>query len=179
MIATRWQGVALVVLRTLLGWHFLYEGYYKLVLPAWSSAGAPLPAWSAAGYLRAATGPLAPAFRALAAPSLAGWIDLAVPITLVLVGLSLVLGLFTRRGCQGAVVLLTLFYLAAIPLDGVPRPGAEGTYLLVNKTLVELAAALVLLTSRTETIAGLDLLRGRSVLGRQRRDLVGQPNVNA
>jgi thiosulfate dehydrogenase (quinone) large subunit len=179
MIAARWQGVALVVLRTLLGWHFLYEGYYKLVLPAWSSAGTPLPVWSAGGYLRAATGPLAPAFHALAASSLAGWIDLAVPIALVLVGLSLVLGLFTRRGCQGAVLLLALFYLAAIPLDGVPRPGAEGTYLLVNKTLVELAAAVVLLTSRTETIAGLDLLRGRSVIARQRRDLVGHPKVNA
>ena len=49
MIATRGQGVALVVLRTLLGWHFLYEGYYKLVLPAWSPAGAPLAAWSPTG----------------------------------------------------------------------------------------------------------------------------------
>jgi len=179
MIATRWQGVALVVLRTLLGWHFLYEGYYKLMLPAWSSAGSPLPVWSAGGYLRAATGPLAPAFHALAASALAGWIDLAVPIALALVGLSLVLGLFTRRGCQGAVLLLALFYLAAIPLDGVPRPGAEGTYLLVNKTLVELGAAVVLLTSRTEAIAGLDLLWPRPALARQRRDLVGQPKVNA
>ena len=179
MIATRGQGVALVVLRTLLGWHFLYEGYYKLVLPAWSSAGAPLAAWSAGGYLRGATGPLAPVFRTLAASGLAGWIDLAVPIALVLVGLSLILGLFTRRGCQGAVLLLALFYLAAIPLDGVPRPGAEGTYLLVNKTLVELAAAVVLLTSRTETIAGLDLLRGPRVRAAQRRDLVDQPKVNA
>jgi thiosulfate dehydrogenase [quinone] large subunit len=168
MMATRWHGAALVVLRTLLGWHFLYEGYYKLVLPAWSTAGTPLPAWSAGGYLRGATGPLAPAFRALAASSLAGWIDLAVPIALVLVGLSLVLGLFTKRGCQGAVVLLALFYLAAIPLDGVPRPGAEGTYLLVNKTLVELAAAVVLLTSRTETIAGLDLLWPRPTIARER-----------
>jgi thiosulfate dehydrogenase [quinone] large subunit len=179
MIATRWHGVALVVLRTLLGWHFLYEGYYKLVLPAWSSAGAPLPVWSAGGYLRAASGPLAPAFHALAASSLAGWIDVIVPIALVLVGLSLVLGLFTRRGCQGAVVLLALFYLAAIPLDGVPRAGAEGTYLLVNKTLIELAAAVVLLTSRTETIAGLDLLRGRSASAHLRRGLVGQPKVSA
>ncbi len=161
MRATPWQGVALVVLRTLLGWHFLYEGYYKLVLPAWSAAGAPLPVWSAGGYLRAATGPLAPVFHALAASSLAGWIDMAVPIMLVLVGLSLVLGLFTTRGCQGALLLLALFYLAAIPLDGVARPGAEGTYLLVNKTLVELGAALVLLTSRTGEIAGLDLLRPR------------------
>jgi thiosulfate dehydrogenase [quinone] large subunit len=162
MTSTRWHGPALVVLRTLIGWHFLYEGYYKLVLPAWSPAGAPLPAWSAGGYLRAASGPFAPLFHALAGSPLAAWIDWVIPIALVLVGLSLVLGLFTTRGCQGAVLLLALFYLAAIPLEGVARPGAEGTYLIVNKTLVELGAALVLLTSRTESIAGLDLLRAQS-----------------
>jgi thiosulfate dehydrogenase [quinone] large subunit len=162
MRPSRWQGLALVVLRTLIGWHFLYEGYYKLALPGWSPAGTPLPAWSAAGYLHASTGPLAPAFQALAASSLAAWIDLAIPIALVLIGLSLMLGLFTRAGCLGAVLLLALFYLAAIPLDGVPRPGAEGTYLLVNKTSIELAAAVVLLTSHTGAIAGLDLLRRRS-----------------
>jgi thiosulfate dehydrogenase (quinone) large subunit len=172
MTASRWQGITLVVLRTLIGWHFLYEGYYKLVLPAWSTAGAPLPAWSAGGYLRAATGPLAPAFQLLASSSLAAWIDVAVPIALVLIGLSLVLGLFTTRGCQGAVLLLALFYLASIPLDGVARPGAEGTYLIVNKTLVELGAACVLLASRTGAIAGLDLLWARpAALARP------QPNV--
>lgn len=159
MTASRWHGLALVVLRTLIGWHFLYEGYYKLALPAWSPAGTPLPAWSAAGYLRGSTGPFAPLFQALSDSSLAPWIDFAIPIALVLIGLSLVLGLFTRAGCAGAVALLALFYLAAIPLDGVPRPGAEGTYLLVNKTLIELGAAVVLLTSHTGAIAGLDLLR--------------------
>ena len=167
MITSRWHGLALVVLRTLIGWHFLYEGYYKLALPAWSPAGTPLPAWSAAGYLRGSTGPFAPGFQALAQSSLAPWIDFAIPIALVLIGLSLMLGLFTRAGCAGAVALLTLFYLAAIPLDGVPSPGAEGTYLLVNKTLIELGAAFVLLTSRTGAIAGLDLLRPAS--GAQRR----------
>src|SRR4029453_4891291 len=59
---SRAQAVSLVLLRTLIGWHFLYEGYYKLVLPAWSASGQPLGHWSAAGYLRAATGPLAGAF---------------------------------------------------------------------------------------------------------------------
>jgi thiosulfate dehydrogenase [quinone] large subunit len=164
---SRWQGVALVVLRTLIGWHFLYEGYYKLALPAWSPAGAPLGAWSAAGYLRASSGPFAPLFHALAGSGAARWIDVAIPIALVVVGLSLVLGLFTTRGCQGAALLLALFYLAAIPLDGVPHPGAEGTYLIVNKTLVELAAVLVVLASGTGAIAGLDLWRQRTVAQRK------------
>jgi thiosulfate dehydrogenase [quinone] large subunit len=161
MTHSRWHGLALVVLRTLVGWHVLYEGYYKLALPGWSAAGAPLPPWSAAGYLRGSSGPFAPLFQALAGSSLAPWVDLAIPIALVLVGLSLVLGLVTRAGCIGAIALLALFYLAQIPLDGVPQPGAEGTYLVVNKTLIELGAALVLLTGRTEAIAGLDLLLPR------------------
>jgi len=162
-MASRWQGPALVVLRTLVGWHFLYEGYYKLALPGWSPAGAPLPAWSAAGYLRAATGPFAAGFHALAGSAAAQWIDVAIPIALIAIGLSLILGLFTTRGCQGAALLLALFYVAAIPFDGVPQAGVEGTYLIVNKTLIELAAVVVLLTSRTGTIAGLDLLRQRNV----------------
>ena len=32
---------SLVVLRTLVGWHFLYEGYTKLLHPAWGQDGAP------------------------------------------------------------------------------------------------------------------------------------------
>ena len=60
------QKIALVLLRTLIGWHFLYEGYYKLVLPGWSRAGEPLKAWSAAGYLKASSGPLAGLFHWMA-----------------------------------------------------------------------------------------------------------------
>lgn len=155
---SRAQGIALVLLRTLIGWHFLYEGYYKLALPAWSRGGAPLGKWSAAGYLAAATGPLAGVFHTLGA-SAGPWIDLAVPIGLVLVGLSLMLGIFTRLGCWGAILMLALFYLSAIPLTGAPVPGQEGEYILVSKNLIELVAVAVILTFRTERIAGLDLLR--------------------
>ena len=38
-----WQQVGLVLLRTLIGWHFLYEGYFKLLHPAWTRVGTPLP----------------------------------------------------------------------------------------------------------------------------------------
>ena len=33
----RWQTAVLVFLRFLIGWHFLYEGLYKLIHPEWSS----------------------------------------------------------------------------------------------------------------------------------------------
>src|SRR5439155_15147414 len=108
--------------------------------------------------LNAASGPLAGLFRAIGSSGAAIWIDWLVPIALVAVGVSLMVGFLTSLGCWGALTLLTLFYLAAIPTAGTPQPGAEGTYLLVNKNLIEAAAVLVLLTFRTGAIAGLDLL---------------------
>jgi thiosulfate dehydrogenase (quinone) large subunit len=157
------QGAALVLLRTLVGWHFLYEGYYKLMVPGWSREGQLLAHWSAAGYLKAASGPLAGLFHGLAASAAAGWIDRLVPIGLAAVGLSLILGFLTQIGCWGALGFLALFYVSSIPTAGVPQPGAEGTYLIVNKNLVEAAAVLVLTAFRTGTIAGLDVLRAAAM----------------
>jgi hypothetical protein len=59
----------------------------------------------------------------------AGWIDLAVPIALVLVGLSLILGLFTRRGCQERRAAARAL-LAAIPARRRAATRHKGTYLL-------------------------------------------------
>ena len=153
------QQVSLVLLRTLIGWHFLYEGYFKLWRPAWSRAGAPLAAWSSSGYLHAASGPFAGLFHRLADSSWLGAVDQAVSVALVVVGLGLIVGLFTEAACIGALALLALFYVSAIPSAGVPQPSAEGAYLFVNKNLIEAGAVLVLLVFRTGRIAGLDRLR--------------------
>ena len=159
----RLQELALIALRTLIGWHFLYEGIYKLALPGWTRAGVPVTAWSAAGYLNAAAGPLASMFHALAQSSALALVDRLVPIGLTLIGVSLVAGLFTQAGCAGAMAFLALFYLSAIPTSGMPQAGAEGAYLLVSKNLIELAAVLVLFAFRTDRMAGLDLLFRRRV----------------
>ena len=155
------QQAALVALRTLIGWHFLYEGYTKLLDPAWSQNGAPLASWSSAAYLKAATGPLAPVFHWIGNASWIGSFDVFLAVTLTLVGLSLMLGLLTQTGCAGALVLLVMFYLSSIP-TGTLDLRAEGTYLIVNKNLVEACAVVVLLTFRTGSIAGLDRLWVRS-----------------
>ena len=157
----RGQQVALVALRTLIGWHFLYEGYVKLLQPAWSRDGHPLAVWSSAGYLKAASGPFADFFHALGAAAWIGRLDVGIAIVLIVVGLSLMLGLFTQLGCAGAMALLVLFYVSAMPL-GLPEPRAEGTYLFVNKNLIELAATAVIFVFRTGRIAGLDLWRVRA-----------------
>jgi thiosulfate dehydrogenase [quinone] large subunit len=155
------QQAALVILRTLIGWHFLYEGYYKLMLPAWSADGKPLSPWTSVGYLKAASGPVARVFQWMIDAGWIGWIDKTVKIGLLLIGLSLILGLLTRAGLWGAVFFLTLFYLLAIPTAGAPQPGNEGTYLIVNKTLIEGAAVGLLLTFNTGAIAGLDMFLTR------------------
>jgi thiosulfate dehydrogenase [quinone] large subunit len=152
------QQIVLVLLRSLIGWHFAWEGFVKLWWPSWSRGGWPLPRWSAAGYLQGATGPFADSFRALGE---SGWmpsIDVLIAGVLLLTGLSLMLGLFTQTGATAALLLLALFYVAYIPTLGVIGRGAEGNYLFVNKNLVEAAAVLVLLVFRTGRIAGLDLL---------------------
>ncbi len=160
-IAQQW---ALIALRTLIGWHFLYEGYYKWTLPGWDAAGQPLGEWTARGYLAAATGPLAGVFHTLASSSLIGWLDVLVVAGLIVAGLSLMLGLVTQLGAWIALMLLSLFYLAQVPLLGRAMPGTEGAYLLVNKTLVEWAGVLTILLFRTGRMAGLDLLRARRVV---------------
>jgi len=156
---SRGQQVSLVLLRTLVGWHFLYEGYFKLLRPAWSRQGVPLAAWTSTGYLHAANGPFAAVFHRLADSAWIGRVDTLVAVALILVGLSLTLGLFTQAGGAGALALLALFYLAQVPTAGVPSPQTEGAYLFVNKNLIEAGAVLVLLGFRTGRIAGLDRLR--------------------
>jgi thiosulfate dehydrogenase [quinone] large subunit len=157
------QAVSLVILRTLIGWHFLYEAYYKIASPAWSNSGGPLVPWTSAGYLRGASGPLAGLFQRMVNAGWTTWLDRGVKVALLLIGLSLILGLFTRVGAVGALLLLSLFYLLYVPTVGVPQPNAEGTYLIVNKTLIEAAAVSVLLAFDTGAIAGLDLLWNRRV----------------
>lgn len=164
------QQIVLIALRTLIGWHFLYEGYYKLMVPAWSSDGVPLAPWTSAGYIRAASGPVARLFQRMVDAGWTPWIDNAVKIGLLLAGVSLMLGLFTRTGCWAALLLLAMFYLSAIPFAGVPQAGAEGAYLIVNKTLIEAAAVCAVLGFDTGRIAGLDRLL--AVKWRWRRGII-------
>jgi thiosulfate dehydrogenase [quinone] large subunit len=167
MQLTGFQQFALIALRTAIGWHFAYEGFYKLMLPGWTRSGERIAAFSAAGYLKGATGPLAPMFHSMAAhASTMHAIDLIVPIGLLLVGLSLMLGLFTQLGCLGAMAFLALFYVSQPPMTGMPAPGAEGENLIVNKNLIELIAVFALFYFRTGSIAGLDRLWSKSASAR-------------
>ena len=140
--------IAITLLRVLVGWHFLYEGLTKLTAPSWSSAG----------YLKQARGPLAEQFRWLATqPDMLANADIITMWGLTLVGLFLVLGLFTRLASLAGIVFIVMFYLATPPFVGYfySLP-SEGSYLIVNKNLVEIGALAVIFATGSGRFAGLD-----------------------
>jgi thiosulfate dehydrogenase [quinone] large subunit len=150
--------IAITVLRVLVGWHFLYEGLSKLNAPS----------FTAAGYLKQAKGPLAGAFHSLAAhPNLLANADLMVMWGLTAVGALLILGLFTRLASLAGIAFVLMFYLAAPPWIGyfyaIPT---EGSYLIVNKNLVEVAALAVIFFTGSGLYFGLDRIV-RGVVGRR------------
>jgi uncharacterized membrane protein YphA (DoxX/SURF4 family) len=114
---------AAVVLRTVIGWTFFTRATSSSPCRPGRGRAPRCPHGAPRGIAR---GSLASAFHALAGSPPAGWTDLLVPIALVLVGVSLTLGLFTQAGCSARLGLLTLFYLAMIPVTGVPMPNGEG-----------------------------------------------------
>jgi thiosulfate dehydrogenase [quinone] large subunit len=150
---SRWPLIAITVMRVLVGWHFLYEGLSKLTAAS----------WSAAGYMKQARGPFADLFRSIASqPNLLANADLITMWGLTLVGACLILGLFTRLASLAGIGFLLLFYLCNPPFVGyfysIP---SEGSYLIVNKNLVEVCALLVILVTGSGRFAGLDrILRG-------------------
>jgi uncharacterized membrane protein YphA (DoxX/SURF4 family) len=132
----RLQRTVLFVLRVAIGWHFLYEGLVKLLSPGWTSAA----------YLAESRWILSGFFRWIAVhPFALKVVDFLNVWGLILIGLALLLGLFTRAASIAGILLLALYYVARPPFVGISSsPMAEGNYLIVDKNLVELIALGVL-----------------------------------
>jgi thiosulfate dehydrogenase (quinone) large subunit len=138
----------LVVLRLVAGWHFLFEGIIKLMNPNWSSVG----------FLLDSKGVFAGFFHVLAQnQNLVQAIDFMNEWGLTLIGLGLITGLLTQIATLGGMVLLAFYYLSHPPLIGVEYAiPSEGSYLWVNKNLVEFFALWVLFLFPTGKMVGLD-----------------------
>jgi thiosulfate dehydrogenase [quinone] large subunit len=81
---------------------------------------------------------------------------------LIFIGLGLLLGIFSRVAAIGGAVLLGFYYLSHPPLIGVQYAlPSEGSYLFVNKNLIELFALGVISAFPTSTYIGLDRLIAR------------------
>ena len=149
----------LTALRVVIGWHFLYEGLVKLANPDWSSIG----------FLLDSKGVLSNLFYSLASNSdILKVVDTLNIAGLVLIGLGLILGSFTRLATIGGIILLAFYYLSHPPFIGLKYIlPMEGSYLVVSKNLIELVALCVLLVFPTSYIFGLDRL---NYLIRKRRE---------
>ena len=145
---TRMQIFALVLLRVLIGWHFLYEGVAKLMKPN----------WSASGLLLQARGPFAGLFHWIAgSPQVLDTVNKMNIYGLILIGLGLILGCFTRTAAGAGLLLILLYYFCNPPFVGYfySLP-SEGNYLIINKNLVEAAALFVTLAAASGRFFGFD-----------------------
>ena len=98
-------------------------------------------------------------------------INMMTTYGLLVMGLCLMLGLFTRLSATAGVLFLGQIYLSMPPWPGLPpNPLAEGHYFIVNKNLVEMFALAVLATLPTGQWVGLDaILFGRFRRAREAR----------
>lgn len=147
---TNLQSFALVLLRISIGWHFLYEGGVKILNPH----------WTAKSYLLDSGGFMKEFFVSIAEnQTLLSISDTVNAWGLALIGISLILGLFTRISGVAAIVLLLLYYLSHPAFPGIEYLfPSDGSYFIVNKTLVELFALLVIFAFPTSHILGIQRL---------------------
>jgi len=152
------QLYTLVFLRIFIGWHLLYEGFIKLLNPA----------WSAKAYLENATSFLNSIYAFLASDYLIEIVDTLNVFGLVAIGLSLILGLYSRIATVAGALLLGLYYLAYPPFPWLDIAGPrEGNYLFINKNLIEVVALLVLHYFPTDNKFGIQMLIKKSINGRR------------
>ena len=146
---TNTQLTALVVLRMLIGWHLLYEGIAKVTNPYWTSAG----------YLSESKWIFSGLFTSIVAnPTVLKIVDFLNEWGLIAIGIGLIAGLLTQVATIAGIVLLCLYYIANPPFLGYQYSmPTEGSYLIVNKTLIEAAALFVLAFFPTGKKIGLDI----------------------
>lgn len=134
------------LLRMAIGWHFLYEGVWKLVQEN----------WSAKGFLQSSDWFAGPLFKALAANSaVMRGIDFANEWGLVLIGLGLIAGVLARWAAGAGALLLVFYYVCQPPWLNAT---GDAHYLFLDVRLVEALALGVLVCTPGPGIG--DVLRG-------------------
>ena len=146
---TKAQMTWLMMLRLFIGWHFMYEGLVKIMNPKWTS----LP------YLLDSKGPAASFFIKLTQDdSLMTTINLLNEWALLLIGL----GCLYRLSSVGGMILLAMYTLSHPSFVGASyMMPFEGSYLWIDKNLVEFAALGLMCVFPTSQIIGFDRVLGR------------------
>lgn len=151
----------LLLLRFLIGWHILYEGIAKVLNTQWTSAEFLQESqWVMSGFAQ----------WIINNPEVLSVVDFLNTWGLIAIGAGLILGLFARIASVAGALLLFIYYLNAPPLIGIEYsipPG--GNYLIVDETLIEVAALFVLALFNTSNIFGLDALIFNRTRKKERR----------
>ncbi len=137
---TKFQKITLVALRIALGWMFFYAGITKVLSGN----------FSAAGYLKGAK-TFSGFYDLFLNPQVLPAVNFLNEWGLTLVGISLILGVFTRLSSFLGAALLMLYYF---PILDFPYPDAHS--FLVDSHVLEALAVLVVGAFRAGRVFGLE-----------------------
>ncbi len=125
---TKPQKISLFLLRVSLGFFFFYAGFTKVIDPS----------WSAAGYISNAVN-FTSFYQALLAPGILPIVNLLNAWGLILLGLSLITGLWTRLSSWLGITLMALYYLA------LPFPHPNSHAFLIDDHIILILALLIII----------------------------------
>jgi len=122
------------ILRIIIGWHFLYEGIAKVFNPNWSSAAYLMESkWLFSGFFH----------WLISNNTTLQIVDFLNIWGLIIIGICLFIGVFTRLASIAGVLLLLMYYIANPPFMPSSVPAVSHFY-IINYNLIETAVLIVI-----------------------------------
>jgi uncharacterized membrane protein YphA (DoxX/SURF4 family) len=136
------------ILRIFVGWHFLYEGIVKLFNPNWSSASYLMESkWLFSGFFH----------WLISNNTTLSLVDFINTWGLIIIGLCLFIGIFSRIASIFGVLLLMLYYVASPPFVYSSIPSTSHFY-IINYNLIEAVVLTALAALPKDYMFGLQRL---------------------
>jgi uncharacterized membrane protein YphA (DoxX/SURF4 family) len=136
------------LLRIVIGWHFLYEGISKLFNPGWSSTAYLMESkWLFSGFFH----------WVISNNTALSVVDFINIWGLIIIGICLFTGLFTRIASISGAFLLILYYIANPPFVYSSIPSLNHFY-IINYNLIEAVVLIGLASLRPEYFFGIKRL---------------------
>jgi len=138
----------ITLIRVAIGWHFLYEGISKLFIENWTSYN----------FLLNTTGFLSNFYHWLAeSETLLIIVDYLNIYGLIIIGLGLFLGVFSKYLSLFGIILLALYYFAYPPFGTSLFNPSAGHFFIINQNFIE-AIILIFFFIHKEKGYGIDSL---------------------
>ena len=150
----------LTALRIVIGWHFLYEGIAKAFNPNWSSALYLMESkWLLSGFFH----------WLISNTTTLAIVDFLNIWGLLIIGICLFLGFFSRAASISGALLLLLYYVANPPFVYSSVPSQSHFY-IINYNLIEAVVLIMIASLKGEQLYGLQrYLAGRSRVEKEKK----------